>query len=246
MAVEKTSSQTPTKRLTPEEVQGLILFRDGQMLIINKPAGIPVHAGPKGGINLEQYFEHLKFGLPRVPSLAHRLDRDTSGCLILGRHRKALAKLGKFFSGNKIKKTYWAIVEGNVAAESGVIDAPLTKRSTLERGWWMKVDPAGQNAVTDYKVLGRGNLDGREISWLELKPQTGRTHQLRVHCAHIGFPIVGDPVYGITAHTKQTYPMLLHAYAITIPYYPTREPIQAEAPPPHSMHESLKACGWGG
>src|SRR5688572_19228691 len=94
----------------PDFLVERILYRDALMLIINKPAGIPVHKGTGGGENLEQYFDALRFGLPRLPALAHRLDRETSGCLILGRQRHALATLGKLFAANKVKKTYWAIV----------------------------------------------------------------------------------------------------------------------------------------
>ena len=96
-----------------------LLYRDGLMLIINKPAGYAVHRGPKGGESLDDHFGALRFGLPRDPSLAHRLDKDTSGCLVLGRHRKALALLGKLFKQGKIGKTYWAIVEGSPADRGG-------------------------------------------------------------------------------------------------------------------------------
>ncbi len=98
--------------MTPEEMVSRLLYRDGLMLVIDKPAGFAVHRGPKGGESLEDYFDALRFGLPRSPALAHRLDRDTSGCLVLGRHRKALAQLGKLFKNGAIGKTYWAVVEG--------------------------------------------------------------------------------------------------------------------------------------
>jgi 23S rRNA-/tRNA-specific pseudouridylate synthase len=98
--------------MTPEEMVSRLLYRDGLMLVIDKPAGFAVHRGPKGGESLEDHFDALRFGLPRAPALAHRLDRDTSGCLVLGRHRKALAQLGKLFKNGAIDKTYWAVVEG--------------------------------------------------------------------------------------------------------------------------------------
>ena len=98
--------------MTPEEMLARLLYRDGLMLVIDKPAGFAVHRGPKGGESLEDYFDALRFGLPRAPALAHRLDRDTSGCLVLGRHRKALAELGRLFKHGRIGKTYWAVVEG--------------------------------------------------------------------------------------------------------------------------------------
>src|SRR5271156_1801104 len=109
------------------------------MLVINKPAGIPVHAGPRGGPNLEAGFDGLRFGLPHPPALAHRLDRDTSGCLVLGRHDKALRRLGAVFAGGKVEKIYGAVVAGFPAEPEGTIDAPL-KKETRRNGWRMKID----------------------------------------------------------------------------------------------------------
>src|SRR5207302_10051350 len=116
--------------MTEEEIVARLLYRDGLILVIDKPAGFAVHKGPKGtkgGENLEDYFGALRFGLPRAPALAHRLDRDTSGCLVLGRHRKALAALGKLFKTGAIGKTYWAVVEGGPEAEEGQIELPLAR-----------------------------------------------------------------------------------------------------------------------
>ena len=177
--------------LTADEILARVLHRDGLMLIIDKPAGLPVHRGPKGGPNLEASFDALCFGLPRPPVLAHRLDKDTSGCLVLGRHRKATASLGLLFKHGKIAKTYWTVVEGGPAEDEGTIDMPLG-RLNAERGWWQKPDPEGQQAITNWKVLGRS--DG--LAWLAMEPVTGRTHQLRVHAARQGWPIFGDNIYG--------------------------------------------------
>ena len=179
-------------------MQARLLYRDGLMLVIDKPAGIAVHRGPKGGANLEDDFDALRFGLPRKPALAHRLDRDTAGCLVLGRHHKALEKLGLLFKQGKIGKTYWAIVVGGPADDEGLIDKPLA-RLDAARGWWMKVDASGQPAKTGWRVCGRGQWRGAPIAWLELTPLTGRTHQLRVHCASEGWPILGDAIYGARA-----------------------------------------------
>ena len=159
-----------------------VLYRDGLMLVIDKPAGMAVHQGPPSSRDrnrqcLQDFFDALRFGLPRPPALAHRLDRDTSGCLVLGRHRKALAQLGKLFRNGAIDKTYWAVVEGAPDADEGVIEFPLGRLDD-RIGWWMKHDPNGQPAVTRWKVMGRSSL-----TWLALEPLTGRTHQLRVHCA---------------------------------------------------------------
>ena len=133
--------------MTPEEMVSRLLYRDALMLVIDKPAGLAVHRGPKGGASLEDFFDALRFGLPRPPSLAHRLDRDTSGCLALGRHRKALAELGRLFRSGAVGKTYWAVVEGGPAEDSGHIALALGRKD-VTRGWWMKHDPEGQPSVT--------------------------------------------------------------------------------------------------
>src|SRR5215813_5704571 len=144
-------------KLNPEEMVARLLYRDGLMLVIDKPAGIAVHRGPKGGESLEDHFGALRFGLPRAPALAHRLDRETSGCLVLGRHRKALATLGRLFKSGAVGKTYWAVVEGGPTEEEGTIDLSLGRRDAT-RGWWMRPDPAGQPAITRWKVLGRAEV----------------------------------------------------------------------------------------
>ncbi|HEU0070718.1 MAG TPA: RNA pseudouridine synthase [Alphaproteobacteria bacterium] len=225
-----------------EELVARLLYKDALMLVVNKPAGLPVHAGPKGGQSLESLFDALRFGLPRVPALAHRLDRDTTGCLVLGRHRKALAKMGKLFSGGRVEKTYWAVVAGKPPAAEGRIDLALSKQTSDKRSWWMKVDPNGMPTVTDYKLMG--SAEG--LSWLELYPRTGRTHQIRVHCAAIGCPVLGDNTYGGEATRAGEFPLHLHSRAITLPLYPTRDPITIDAPAPEHMLAQLKACGFAG
>src|SRR6185295_9684637 len=177
-------------------------------------------------------------GLPRAPSLAHRLDKDTSGCLVLGRHRKALAHLGLLFKHGKVGKTYWAVVEGGPAEAEGTIDIPLGRKN-VERGWWMKPDPRGLPSTTGWKVLGRAT----GLTWLALEPVTGRTHQLRVHCAAAGWPIVGDNIYG--AAPRFDGPILhLHAREVVVPISKNKPPVQVTAPVPEHMKERLRACGW--
>ncbi|CCD97092.1 putative RNA pseudouridine synthase (Uracil hydrolyase) [Bradyrhizobium sp. ORS 375] len=291
---------------TDEEMLARVLHRDGLMLVIDKPAGIPVHKGPKGGPNLEASFDALRFGLPRPPVLAHRLDKETSGCLVLGRHRKATASLGLLFKHGKISKTYWAIVEGGPEADEGVIELPLGKLNA-ERGWWQKPDPNGQPAVTRWRVLGRSyspasasphsplscgtdspppcgegsgvgvptgsvarshppshpsptrgegarpavgeieppSTENPRLTWLAMEPITGRTHQLRVHSAASGWPIVGDNIYGNGPRFGE--PRLhLHAREISIPLSKNKPPVHVVAPAPLHMHERLRLCGWNG
>ena len=228
--------------VTAEDILARVLYRDGLILVVNKPAGMPVHAGFGGGPNLQDAFVHLTFGLPRAPALAHRLDRDTSGCLVLGRHTKALRDLGKMFADGDIRKTYWAVVDGVPKNAEGRIKLSLSKVGNGP-GWKMKVDPEGQAAVTDYKVRGVAETPQGPRAWLELHPHTGRTHQIRVHCAEIGCPVVGDRVYGRRAPDE---PLMLHARAITLPLHPKRDPIRVRAPIPDHMRADLAACGFAG
>ena len=206
-----------------------ILHADPHFVILNKPAGLAVHPGPAGGASVEDWFPLLsrrKDG----PWLAHRLDADTAGCLVVALRKAALLAAQAAFAEGRAHKTYWAVVEGGPAAEAGVIDAPLRKRQS-RTGWRMAVDPTGQASLTHWCVRGRG--DGR--TWLELSPRTGRTHQLRVHCAHQGWPMLGDPLYG-TGHDLH-----LLARAIRLDLTPV---LQATAPPPPAMQAALSACGW--
>jgi tRNA pseudouridine32 synthase/23S rRNA pseudouridine746 synthase len=226
--------------MTPEEMVARLLYRDGLMLVLDKPAGFAVHRGPKGGESLEDHFGALRFGLPRAPALAHRLDRDTAGCLVLGRHRKALETLGKLFKHGKVGKTYWALVQGGPQESEGQIDLPLGKRDD-SRGWWMKPDPQGQPAVTTWKVLGRAA--GK--TWLALEPATGRTHQLRVHCAENGWPIIGDTIYGGAPRSGGPGLQLL-SREVVVPLYKNRDPVKVTAPVPAHMRDGLIACGWNG
>jgi tRNA pseudouridine32 synthase / 23S rRNA pseudouridine746 synthase len=237
-------SDVATKR--PElDLLSRLLYRDGLMLVVDKPAGFAVHRGPKGGASLEDYFDDLRFGLPRPPALAHRLDKDTSGCLVLGRHRKALERLGKLFKNGRIEKTYWAIVEGSPEGDEGHIDMPLA-RLDAQRGWWMRPDPLGLPAQTSWRVVGRAHDEvAGEIAFMELRPHTGRTHQLRVHCQAMGWPILGDPIYG--RGQREGAPRLhLHARSIAIPMRDNKEPVEIRAPAPEHMIAALRACGWSG
>jgi len=238
--------------MTPEEMVARLLYRDGLMLVIDKPAGLPVHRGPRGaatkaaGIEgaLQDHFDALRFGLPRAPELAHRLDRETAGCLVLGRHRKALAMIGDLFKNGQVGKTYWAVVEGGPEADAGTIDLPLGRRDQT-RGWWMKVDEAGFPSLTRWTVMGRAEADGKPLTWLALEPVTGRTHQLRVHCQAMGWSILGDTIYGSGPRFGGPGLHLL-SREIVMPLYKNKPPIRVTAQVPPQMRETFMSCGWTG
>lgn len=210
-------------------MQALVLYRDSAMLVLNKPAGIVVHDGAHKQPFLEAGFPHLQFGLPRKPALAHRLDGETSGCLVLGRHAEALTRLGKLFSENKAEKTYLALVQGVPEAHAGIIDAPILKSGYGSR-WRISIDSSGKPAQTEYTVID--TRDG--VSLLALKPRTGRTHQLRVHCAKVlHCPILGEPFYApnyAEANRKSEDSLALHAWKIRLPYDSKRPAIEVTAP----------------
>lgn len=218
-----------------EEIEARLLYRDACLLVLDKPAGIAVHVTAHDTVALDQAFHHLQFGLPRPPALAHRLDRGTSGCLVLGRHRKALDRLGKMFKNQNITKTYMAVVSGVPSEREGTISASILKSGEGSK-WKMSLDPAGQEAVTEYRVLS----SGEGMSVLELKPKTGRTHQIRLHCAFaLNTPILGDPFYAAPSE----FPMQLHAQKLSIPYYNNKPPIAVEAPLPAHMRDVIARAG---
>ncbi len=222
-----------------DSLKSSILYQDDLIIVINKPASMPVHSGTGGGENLEQYLGELCFGLPDKPIPAHRLDRDTSGCLILGRNKEGLRRIGKIFMARRITKTYLAVVHGSFDKIEGRIDINLRKQSPLKHRWWMEAHPEGQPSVTDYRVINQKE----NLAAVEFYPRTGRTHQIRVHCKAIGHPIVGDKIYGFE-QDPENLTMHLHALAITIPLYHNQSPIEISAPPPAHMLGKLQECGY--
>jgi RluA family pseudouridine synthase len=207
-----------------------ILFRDARFAVLDKPPGLAVHAGPRGGPSVEDFFPSLSRRRDG-PWLAHRLDADTAGCLVVALRRAALHAAQAAFAEGRAEKTYWAVVRGAPAGEAGVIDAPLRRHSDRQ-GWRMLAGPGGQVAVSAWRLLGRGG----GTSWLEVRPRTGRTHQVRAHCAALGCPVLGDPVYG-----GGDGRLHLLARAITLPLDP---PVAAVAPVPAHMRAALAGCGW--
>jgi tRNA pseudouridine32 synthase/23S rRNA pseudouridine746 synthase len=206
-----------------------ILFIDAEALVIDKPAGLAVHPGPRTPASLEDDLDDLRFGFLRRPTPVHRLDRDTSGCLLLARNPKAHKRYQRAFEAGIVAKTYVAILDGVIEAEEGEVALALRKVSTAESGWRMVPDPAGQRALTRWRRLAV--RDGRTA--ILFTPATGRTHQLRVHAAAgLGAPIVGDPVYGSSGG-----PMLLHALSLRMER-DGKAPVEAAAPLPPSFAEA--------
>jgi tRNA pseudouridine32 synthase/23S rRNA pseudouridine746 synthase len=208
-----------------------ILFLDGEALVIDKPAGLAVHPGTRTPESLEDYLGDLRFGFKRRPLPVHRLDRDTSGCLLLARNPKAHKRFQRAFEDKEVAKTYLAVLDAVPAAEAGVVDMPLGKVSSAEAGWRMIEDARGKPSRTDWRVVAV--RDGRAV--VLFTPATGRTHQIRVHAASgIGIPIAGDPVYGAGRG-----PMLLHALSLRVDRG-AKPPVEATAPlPPTFVNAGL-------
>ncbi len=213
----------------PAWLRARLLHLGPEVLVLDKPAGLPVSA--RSGESLEAWLPALRMGKRRDPQPAHRLDADTAGCLVLGRTAPMLARLNALFAARQVEKLYWAVLRGEVRDDAGVIEAPLRKISDKARGWRMRVDPAGDPARTAWRVLGRG----AGLTWVEFRPETGRTHQLRVHAAALGAPILGDPLYGGGAGRLH-----LLARELALPLAPE---LRVTAPVPEHMRAALAACG---
>ena len=200
-----------------------ILFEDAEALVIDKPAGLPVDRPKDGTTSLADLVDELRFGFARPPGIVHRLDRDTSGCLLLARNHGAHRRFSAAFAEGTVHKTYLAVVEGVPDAEEGVIELALSKISSASGGWRMIPAKKGKPAVTLWTKLDV--RDGRAL--IRFEPKTGRTHQLRIHAASgLGMPIVGDPTYG-----NGRVAMLLHASRIVVPRH-NKPAIDVEAPLP--------------
>jgi tRNA pseudouridine32 synthase/23S rRNA pseudouridine746 synthase len=216
-------------------LEDLILFIDGEAIVIDKPAGLPVDHPRAGGDSIEARIGELTCGFARPPVAMHRLDRDTSGCLLFARNHKSRARYQQAFENGLVSKSYLAVVDGETPGEEGVIDLPVAKRSSAARGWRMVIEESGKPATTRWRRLAAA--DGQSL--VEFLPTTGRTHQIRIHAARgLGAAIVGDPVYSRVDDDEEPGSMvlpdsglLLHAWRIVMPRDP-KEPIDVTAPVP--------------
>lgn len=206
-----------------------ILYEDGEALVIDKPAGLPVDRPKRGGACLEDHLDALKLGFQRRPVAVHRIDTDTSGCLLLARNPKALARFNRAFEERAVGKTYLAILAGHPPGTEGTIELALTKISSAEKGWRMIAAKKGKPAVSHWELV----QDLGPHSLIRFRPETGRTHQLRVHALKgLGAALLGDPVYGAgtVAGAGRT---MLHAESLTVtregkPAIAARSPLPAD------------------
>jgi 23S rRNA pseudouridine955/2504/2580 synthase len=251
-------ASAPVIAIDPNEAKSLqraVLYRDDQLIVINKPFGLPVQGGPGITRHLDGLLDALRFDADR-PRLVHRLDRDTSGVMVLARTPGVAGKLAAAFRGRNVEKTYWAVVAGRPVPTEGRIDLPLRRITGTEasegRGERTapaeRDDPEAARAITDYRTLDHA---GRKLSWLELRPLTGRTHQLRVHCVAIDAPILGDVKYerpdqnNAFAATVDglSSGLHLHARALRLPH-PAGGTLYVEAELPAHMRETFRTLGF--
>ena len=221
--------------MTPQmNLEDRILFVDGEAIVIDKPEGLPVDTPRSGGDSIEARADELKLGFKRPPVPMHRLDRDTSGCLLFARNPRAVKHFQQSFERGEVTKSYLAVLDGEIEGDEGLIDLPVAKVSSAKGGWRMIVDKGGKASATRWRKIA--TAEGQSL--VEFRPLSGRTHQIRVHAARgLGAAIVGDPVYSLPDDAElvgMTLPdsgMLLHAWRLVVPR-PPREPIDVTAPVP--------------
>ena len=226
-------------------VRSIVLYRDESVVVVNKPPGLAVQGGTGTMRHLDAMVDALRFGNDEAPRLVHRLDRDTSGVLLLGRTRAATAALAKAFRRRTARKIYWAVTVGTPRIPAGKIDLPLAKHFGAG-GERVEVDrQAGRQAVTWYRVI---ETAASRFAWIALWPRTGRTHQLRVHCLSLGCPILGDAKYGgaeaMVGGEEIPQQLHLHAREIVLPHPASADALVARAPLPTHMLTTWKLFGF--
>jgi 23S rRNA pseudouridine955/2504/2580 synthase len=233
--------------ITPRDIafaRSLVLYEDDEVIALNKPAGLAVQGGTKTYQHIDRLLSAWGEGQNR-PRLTHRLDRDTSGVLLLAKNPDAAAFLAGGFARRRAEKTYWALVEGNPKPSQGLIELPLVKIGVDDRERMVPADPKDPDAkpaVTEFKTISRA---GPRAAWLELHPLTGRTHQLRAHLLAIGHPILGDPKYNSPKALEAAgdLKLQLHARRLRTPH-PSGGMIEVEAPLSPEMKAGFSRFGF--
>lgn len=227
-----------------ELLKSMILYDDGDLMVLNKPAGIAAQGGLRVERHIDGLLEHMADAEGSKPKLCHRLDRDTSGLLVLARSREMAAKMGKAFENKNIRKYYWALVAPAPEENEGSIVAPLAKGEDSFKDMMVVDEENGKFARTEFKVIERA---AKKAAFLALWPRTGRTHQLRVHCQVAGFPIIGDEKYGNDDAAADMIQALglaprlhLHAARLILPHPGGKGVLDLRAPLPPELRKS-----WG-
>jgi 23S rRNA pseudouridine955/2504/2580 synthase len=229
------------------QIQRLVIHRDAEVIALNKPPGLAVQGGSGTERHIDGMLDALRFGYEERPRLVHRLDKDTSGLLLIARTGQAAKRLAESFRDRETEKLYWAVVVGVPPRPEGAIDLPLAKRPGARDRETMQVDHAeGQKALTHYRALDRA---GKRAALLALWPRTGRTHQLRVHCAAIGCPILGDRKYGgeaalLAAVADDARRLHLHAARLVLPHPSGKGTLDVAAKPPPHFRRTVEAFGF--
>ena len=228
-----------------EALAELTLFEDDHLLVLDKPSGLPTQGGPGIVRHVDGMAASLRDHKGRRPLLVHRLDRDTSGILLLAKGPANAARLAAMFCARAINKTYWAVVVGKPVPSEGVIDAPLARIGGGGGALTIlaqRDDDDAASARTEYRTL---DAAARRLAWLELVPLTGRTHQLRVHCEAIGVPILGDPKYGEGRAQMDGFPAQLHLHARRLSFpHPDGGTLTVSAPLPAHMRDTFRQLGF--
>lgn len=242
--METEKEATPQKELSKADItlmQKMVLYKDNDIIILNKPAGLAVQGGSKTSRHIDGMLEALKFEYDEKPHLVHRLDKETSGILVVARTAQSAAYFSKLFKTKEIHKTYWALVDGLPRPEKGKIEAPLIQKKVGGKVDKRMVDEGGLPAISLYQV--QDHLADK-ISWLQMSPLTGRTHQLRIHAAEVlKTPILGDDRYGKRTEFKLPNKMFLHARAIALPLA-NKKFLTVEAPLPEHFEKAFQQFGF--
>lgn len=240
------AAKPPLSERDTQEIQSLVIHRDDWVIALNKPSGLAVQGGSGTERHVDGMLDGLRFGFEERPRLVHRLDKDTSGLLLIARTGQSAKRLSESFRDRETEKLYWAVVVGVPPKMEGAIDLPLAKRPGARDRETMQVDhEEGQKALTHFRVMDRA---GDRAALLALWPRTGRTHQLRVHCAEIGCPILGDRKYGgeeaLLSAVADSRRLHLHARRLTLPHPSGKGALRVQAEPPAHFKRTLEAFGF--